>query len=152
MVLLGIWDSELLTAMAPCPSTRPEQRGIAATLPAASNLLGWEKKSSSQGLSLGLPKRNYWVRANKAPNLVRTIISYKLSLEQPDLITQPTSIHTVTVPLVRHRSITSHTEAAGWLCSISRALLRTYLRNLFRSPCFMYSKTMMSGSPSPHTP
>lgn len=116
--------------------------------------VGEEKSGfhSSQGLSLGLPKRNYWVRATKAPNLVRTIISYKLSLEQPDLITQPTSIHAVMVPLVRHRSITSHTEAAGWLYSISRALLRTYLRNLFRSPCFMYSKTMMSGSPSPHTP
>ena len=107
---------------------------------------------SSQGPSLGLPKRKCWGRANKAPHLVRTIISYKSSLEQPSLITQPTSIHAVMVSLMHHRSITSHTEAAERLYSICRALLRTYLRNLFRSPCFMYSKTMMSGSPSPQTP
>lgn len=107
---------------------------------------------SSQGPPLGLPKRKCWGRVNKAPHLVRTIISYKLSLEQPALITQTTSTHMAVVSLVHDRFITSPTEAAEQLYSISCALLRTYLRNLFRSPCFIYSKTMIRGSPSPHTP
>lgn len=90
--------------------------------------------------------------ANKLPNLVRTIITYKLFLEQLVLVTQPTSIHMAVVSLMHLRSITSHTKAVEQLDSISRTLFCTYLKNLFRSPCFMYSKTMMSGSPSPHTP
>lgn len=107
---------------------------------------------SSHRPPLGLRKRKCWGRANKVLNLVRTTTSYKLSLEQSSLITQPTRIHMAAVSPVHHRSITSHTEAAEQLYIISCALLHTYLRNLFRSPCFMYSKTMMSGSPSPHTP
>lgn len=43
--LLGVQDSELLTAVASCPSIPTGQRRITAILPAASNLLRWEKKT-----------------------------------------------------------------------------------------------------------
>lgn len=45
---------------------------------------------------------------------------------------------------------TANRKAAGLQQDQNSYVL--YLRNLLRSPCFMYSNTMMSGSPSTQTP
>lgn len=115
---LGAADSHGFTPFYPCWAERD------CSHPSCSfNLAGAGEEKfgfhSSQGPPLGLPKRKYWGRANKVPNLVRTIISYKLSLEQLVLITQPTSIRMAAVSLAHHRSITSPTKAVEHLYGIS---------------------------------